>query len=153
MSKFVEKYNYSCVVSLRDISLYPGRFCPQELTQSSGWLQRADSPRRVERSNPSLLLQLPEFFLHFSDWGFHLCVWYSGVKGHPAKIKISRINQLLVNTEHLLWAQVIPGHWYQESHSLAAALVVTNTCQIAVSETKESTELCWSRWCQLKVSG
>lgn len=144
MSRFIEKYN-CCVVSFKDIIFK--QILPTGInTILSSRIQGSDSPRRVKRSNTSLQLQPPEFFLHFSNWGFQLCVWYS-------KLKISHIDHLLVSTEFLLCAQVNPGRWSHERHSFVAALVMTNTCKITVTDTNERMGVCLSTWCLLKASG
>lgn len=39
------------------------------------------------RADAAPHLQAPEPFLQFSNQGFQLRAWFSGVKGHPAKNK------------------------------------------------------------------
>ena len=53
----------------------------------------------------------------------------------------------------MLCCEVHPGHWSCESHSLIAALIMTNPHMITVNDNNESTGLCSSIWWQLKVSG
>lgn len=66
------------------------------------------------------------------------------------KLKISHINQLLVNTEFSLCVGVEHGHCSHESQNLVVDLVMTNTRKTAANDMKESTGLCFFNMASIK---